>query len=137
MAFPLYLSYLTTEQKSAAACFVPQGGHPARPTASAKTMEGAPVPVVPMDCYEDMFHEIAKKFYGEGALPVQGSENGSGGAPSAQGLATAAAQSELGLMDLDYQQVFFLLPHIVGFIFPTCIALLLSPFPLLLKFSIP
>ena len=108
MAFPLYLSYLTTEQKSAAACFVPQGGHPARPAASAKTMEGAPVPVVPMDCYEDMFHEIAKKFYGEGALAVQGTENGSAVGPAgAQGLANAsAAQSELGLMDLDYQQVY-------------------------------
>ena len=34
MAFPLYLSYLTSEQKPAAACFVPQSGHPAaRPTA--------------------------------------------------------------------------------------------------------
>ena len=104
MAFPLYLSYLTSEQKPAAACFVPQGGgHPAaRPTGAAKTMEGSSVPVVPMDCYEDMFHEIAKKFYGEGALPVQGSDNG---AAPAQGLATSATQGELGLMDLDYQQV--------------------------------
>ena len=104
MAFPLYLSYLTSEQKPAAACFVPQSGHPAaRPTATAKTMEGAPVPVVPMDCYEDMFHEIAKKFYGEGALPVQGNENGA--APAQGGLTASATQGELGLMDLDYQQV--------------------------------
>ena len=117
MAFPLYLSYLTSEQKPAAACFVPQSGHPAaRPTAAAKTMDGAPVPVVPMDCYEDMFHEIAKKFYGDGALPVQSSENGGGGggggAPTAQSHAAGgggggAAQGELGLMDLDYQQVPF------------------------------
>ena len=66
-------------------------------------MEGAPVPVVPMDCYEDMFHEIAKKFYGEGALPVQGNEHGA--APAQGGLTASATQGELGLMDLDYQQV--------------------------------
>lgn len=138
MAFPLYLSYLTAEQKPAA-CFVPTqsggggGGTAAangnatasaaaaaatRPTGSAATStasiqgqsksttaDGAPVPVVPMDCYEDMFHEIAKKFYGEGALVqggiVQGTDqNGTGGGNQQQ-----QSQSELGLMDLDYQQV--------------------------------
>lgn len=129
MAFPLYLSYLTAEQKPAA-CFVPSqsggggGGGvgtaatgnataSARSTGSASTTtsqgqakstsDGAPVPVVPMDCYEDMFHEIAKKFYGEGALVqggiVQGTDqNGTGGNQQ-------QSQSELGLMDLDYQQV--------------------------------
>ena len=127
MAFPLYLSYLTSEQKPAAACFVPaQPGSgvaatatatPAAPRApttaavqvQAKTMDGAPVPVVPMDCYEDMFHEIAKKFYGEGALVPGGivqqgtdQQNGAGGGQQQQ---QTNAQSELGMMDLDYQQV--------------------------------
>lgn len=136
MAFPLYLSYLTSEQKPAAACFVPaqpgsggvagtpvttgapaSGGGARAPTASvqvqAKTMDGAPVPVVPMDCYEDMFHEIAKKFYGEGALVPggivqQGSDQngtGGGGAGAGQQQGQANTQGELGMMDLDYQQV--------------------------------
>jgi hypothetical protein len=138
MAFPLYLSYLT-EQKPVAACFVPAqpgsggggvAGTPATgtgtgapasggaraPTASvqvqAKTMDGAPVPVVPMDCYEDMFHEIAKKFYGEGALVPGGivqqgtDQNGTvtgGGGQQQQGQTNS--QGELGMMDLDYQAV--------------------------------
>ena len=151
MAFPLYLSYLTSEQKPASACFaVPQGagtggagtggggaaGHgPASgrgpASASAKNMDGAPVPVVPMDCYEDMFHEIAKKFYGEGALPVQGQENGAGGQAAQGGLsaAQAAAQGELGLMDLDYQQVnfFSLPPRPAPLRMPSLLPLLLAP----------
>ena len=139
MAFPLYLSYLT-EQKPVAACFVPAqpgsgggvgvAGTPATgtgtgapasggaraPTASvqvqAKTMDGAPVPVVPMDCYEDMFHELAKKFYGEGALVPGGivqqgtDQNGTvtgGGGQQQQGQTNS--QGELGMMDLDYQAV--------------------------------
>ncbi len=127
MAFPLYLSYLTSEQKPAAACFVPaQPGSgvaataaaPAAPRAStaavqvqAKTMDGAPVPVVPMDCYEDMFHEIAKKFYGEGALVPGGivqqgtDQNGAGGGGGGGGQQQTNSQGELGMMDLDYQQV--------------------------------
>ena len=136
MAFPLYLSYLTSEQKPAAACFVPAqpgtgggvaataatpAGAARAPTAAvqlqAKTMDGAPVPVVPMDCYEDMFHEIAKKFYGEGALVpggiVQQGADQNGGTTAnnqqqgggQQQQQQANAQSELGMMDLDYQQV--------------------------------
>lgn len=127
MAFPLYLSYLTSEQKPAAACFVPAGSGVAAPAAAAaaaparaptaattttvqvqtKTMDGAPVPVVPMDCYEDMFHEIAKKFYGEGAL-VQGGivQQGADQNGASQ---QNNSQAELGaMMDLDYQQVFIL-----------------------------
>lgn len=133
MAFPLYLSYLTSDQKPASTtCFVPapqpatnnNGQQPAganRHTqqtiqVQAKAMDagggggggGAPVPVVPMDCYEDMFHEIAKKFYGENALVAGGivqagpDQNGTSAAPGQQ---ASANQTELGLMDLDYQQV--------------------------------
>lgn len=127
MAFPLYLSYLTSEQKPATACFVPAQtvvGSAAAATAgtarpvtagggtggagqgqSNKTMDGAPV--VPMDCYEDMFHEIAKKFYGEGALvqqPGSDQQNGGTGQSQQQGQ-QSNAQGDLGLMDLDYQQV--------------------------------
>lgn len=136
MAFPLYLSYLTSDQKpGAAACFVPAaqaagtGGAPGangvtgqaaganRSQASiqvqSKAMDasggGAPVPVVPMDCYEDMFHEIAKKFYGEGALIpggiVQAGTDQNGAPTSAGQQQTSANPTELGLMDLDYQQV--------------------------------
>lgn len=129
MAFPLYLSYLTSEQKPAAACFVPaqpgSGGVAATaaapaaaraPTAAvqvqAKTMDGAPVPVVPMDCYEDMFHEIAKKFYGEGALVPGGivqqgtDQNGTGAGGGGGGNQQQTnSQAELGMIDLDYPQV--------------------------------
>lgn len=125
MAFPLYLSYLTSEQKPATACFVPAqpvvGTATAASTGTArpgsgtgtgggqtqinKTMDGAPV--VPMDCYEDMFHEIAKKLYGEGAIVQPGSEqqNGGTGQGGQQQNQQNNSQSELGLMDLDYQQV--------------------------------
>lgn len=130
MAFPLYLSYLTSDQKQASAtCFVPapqpavanSGAQSATNNRSqtihvqAKSMDGsgggggagAPVPVVPMDCYEDMFHEIAKKFYGENALVPGGivQTGDQNGTPTQPGQQSTTNQAELGLMDLDYQQV--------------------------------
>ena len=116
MAFPLYLtSYLPTAQPVSVSAATTTTTSAVRLTTTTsgtaansqqqqqqqqqggnnKTMDGAPV--VPMDCYEDMFHEIAKKFYGDSALVQQGGDQQNGQQNNSQG--------ELGLMDLDYQQV--------------------------------
>lgn len=62
-----------------------------------------PLRVVPMDCYEEMFNEMASKWYGEGAICQ------SLGFTELQQSQQTITPKELGLMNQNYQLVYLCL----------------------------